>query len=117
MDQIEVTVSICTLWKGLPHGLAAIQYEDPDYDGYSFTGVGVFNNGQLHNTLFTCIEGDGTGYSFSNMQNGRPADGSYYTQFNEDGCTQYVDSKETRTDVSGWQCYSGQVDKEKRYNG
>ena len=116
MSQIEVTVSMCTLYKGVPHGLAAIQYEDPDYAYLSFTGVGVFNHGQLHNTPFTCKEGP-NGFSFSNMQNGRPADESYYTLFNKDGQTQYVDSKETETDVSGWQFYSGQIEKEGRHNG
>lgn len=71
MDQIEVTILICTLWKGLPHGLAAIQYETPNYWGDSFIGVGVFNLGKLHNTPFTCIAETGVGITFSNMQNGR----------------------------------------------
>ena len=117
MSQIEVTVSMCTLYKGVPHGLAAINYEDPDDEYYSFKGVCVLNHGQLHNTPFMCLTGYGDGFSFSNMQNGRPADASYHTQFYRDGCTQYVDSKETKTDVSGWQWYSGQVDKERRRNG
>ena len=117
MSQIEVTLSMCTLYKGVPHGLAAIQYEDPDDDELSFKGVCVFNHGQLHNTPFMCLRGDGLGFSFSNIQNGRPADASYHTEFDKDGVTQYVDSKETETDVSGWQNYSGQVDKERRYNG
>ena len=81
MDQIEVTLSICTLWNGVPHGLASIQYEDSDDDAYSFNAVGVFDHGQLHNTPLTSLEGDGTGYLFTKMENGRPADGSYYTYF------------------------------------
>ncbi len=93
MDQIELNVSICTLFEGMPHGLAAIQYEDPDDKFESFTGIGVFNYGKLDNTPFTCLRGDGFGYSFSKMQNGRPANGSVYTMFNEDGWTQYTGSK------------------------
>ena len=118
MEQIEVTLSICTLWKGQPHGLATIQYKDPNDDDYSFTGVGVFNHGKLHDTSFTCFsEAEGEGFAFTNMQNGKPADGSYLTQFREDGKTQQVDSKETWTDVSGWQSYSGQVNREKVWHG
>lgn len=28
MDQIEATLEICTLYKGVPHGIAIIQYTD-----------------------------------------------------------------------------------------
>jgi hypothetical protein len=74
-----VTLSICTLYKGLPHGLAAFKYEDTDDDLLSFNGVGIFNHGQLHNTPFMCLIGDGSGLSFSKMENGRPADATYHT--------------------------------------
>jgi hypothetical protein len=75
-----VTVEMCTLYKGLPHGIALIAYTDPKEKWYSFRGVGVFVHGQLNNAPFTCVTGlDGIGLSFSKMQNGRPADGSYYT--------------------------------------
>lgn len=30
MDYIEATLEICTLYKGNPHGLAIIGYEDPN---------------------------------------------------------------------------------------
>ena len=99
---MEVTLEICTLFNGLPHGLAIIQYTHPSIKGYSFRGVGVFNNGQLHNAPFTCIDGLGWGYSFTQMHNGRPADGSYYTYFYQNGWTLHVDSLETKTDASGW---------------
>jgi hypothetical protein len=46
--------------KGIPYGLAIINYEDPEYDLRSFKGVGIFNEGILHKTPFTCIRGDGT---------------------------------------------------------
>ena len=81
MDKVEVTLSICTLWKGVPHGLALIQTSDSLYECHSFRGIGVFNNGQLHNTPFICFDGYGYGYQLSKMLNGRPADESYLTYF------------------------------------
>jgi hypothetical protein len=74
-----VTLEICTLYKGLPHGIAIITYTHPKYESNSFRGVGVFVHGKLHNAPFTWLEGNGRGSSFSKMQNGRPADGSYDT--------------------------------------
>jgi hypothetical protein len=62
MDQIEVNLEICTLFKGEPYGLAIIQYEDPQDKSLSFKGIGVFNNGKLHNAPFICY--DGTGFGF-----------------------------------------------------
>jgi hypothetical protein len=97
-----VTLEICTLYKGLPHGIAIITYTHPDDSDYSFRGVGVFVHGQLHNAPFTCLHGNGWGQSFSKMQNGRPADGSYETYFYPDGATHHVDSLEEETDVGGW---------------
>lgn len=117
MRQIEVTLLICTLWKGVPHGLAIIQYKDLLFPVNSFTGIGLFNHGKLHNTSFTCLREDGEGYSFSKMQNGRPADGSYYTRFNEDGYSNYKDPNETQDDVPVWSFYSGQTGKDMRYHG
>ena len=84
MELIEVTLEICTLWKGVPHGLAIVKYTDHKNEYDSFLGVGVFNHGQLHNGPFSCIKGKKWGKSFSKMQNGRPADGSYCTYFYED---------------------------------
>jgi hypothetical protein len=34
--------------KGVPYGLAAINYEDPDSKYLSFRGVGIFKDGILH---------------------------------------------------------------------
>ena len=102
MDQIDATLQICTLYKGVPHGLAVIQYTDPDSKALSFVGVGMFNHGQLHNAPFTLVDGDKDGLSLSKMQNGRPADGSYYTYFYPNGRTIPVDSLKAKTDVSGW---------------
>ena len=102
MNQIQATLQNCTLYNGVPHGLAVIQYTDPEDKGLSFVGVGVFNHGQLHNAPFSCLDGNDWGTSLSKMQNGRPADGSYFTQFYPNGSTQHVDSLEANTDVSGW---------------
>jgi hypothetical protein len=93
---------MCTLYKGLPHGIARIAYTHPDKIGLSFLGVGVFVHGQLNNAPFTWVNGYGDRYSYSKMQNGRPADGSYETYFKGDGATQYVHSLQEETDVTGW---------------
>ena len=29
MDQISVTLEMCTVYKGVPHGIAIINYTDP----------------------------------------------------------------------------------------
>jgi hypothetical protein len=67
------------LFNGVPHGIAVIQYTDPESKSKSFVGVGVFDHGKLNNAPFTWVDEEGTGVSFSKMQNGRPADGSYET--------------------------------------
>ncbi len=102
MAQINVTLEMCTLYKGVPHGIASINYTYPESDHLSFRGVGVFHHGKLHNAPFTCLPGDGWPFSFSKMQNGRPADGSYFTQFTKDGAITHVDSLEEKTQVGGW---------------
>jgi hypothetical protein len=89
MDKISVTLEICTLYNGLPHGIAIIQYKDPE-KYYSFRGVGVFDHGELQNAPFTCVAEYGNRYSFSNMQNGRPAEGSFFTEFYRNGAEEEV---------------------------
>ncbi len=102
MDQISVTLEMCTVYKGVPHGIAIINYTDPENEDNSFRGVGVFHHGQLHNAHFSCLTGDGLAKSISKMHKGRPADASYYTQFIPDGFTDHVDSLEEKTLVGGW---------------
>jgi hypothetical protein len=98
-----VTLEMCTLYKDIPHGIALIAYTDPKDERYSFRGVGLFVHGQLNNAPFTCVTGkDGIGVSFSKMQNGRSADGSYCTYFFGNGATQYVHSLQNKTDVTAW---------------
>ncbi len=101
MTQISVTLEMCTVYKGVPHGIAIINYTCENED-YSFRGVGVFHHGQLHDAPFSCLQGDGWAHSFSMMHKGRPADGSYHTQFYSDGVTDIVDSLEEWTHVGGW---------------
>jgi hypothetical protein len=81
MDKISVTLEICTLYHGLPHGIALITYTNPDDKWSSFRGLGIFNNGKLHNAPFTSFNGNGWGRLLSKMENGRPADESYLTYF------------------------------------
>jgi len=45
MKKIEVTLEICTLYKGIPYGLSLISYKDPYNDFFSFKGIGSFNQG------------------------------------------------------------------------
>ncbi len=53
---------MCTVYKGVPYGPALIKYDNPDYESYSFKGLGVFDQGKLHLTPFSCIRGDGVRY-------------------------------------------------------
>ncbi len=63
----DVTLKLCTLYKGVPYGPAYIQYthSDPKRKDVSFEGVGIFTDGKLHMGPFTGIDGDGDGYSYS----------------------------------------------------
>ena len=80
-------------------------------------GVGIFYEGKLHNGPFLSLCGDKYGCFFSSMHNGRPADSSYLTYFCPNDTKKHVDSLHDKTDVSGLQSFSGQIDKEKRDNG
>ncbi len=102
MEQISATLVISTFYHGLPHGIALIKYTDPDNKKYSFKGVCAFHHGKLHNAPFTYVNENGFGHSFSKMKNGRPADGSYSTQFYSNGHMQHVDTVKSKTDVGGW---------------
>ena len=93
---------MCTVYKGVPYGLAIIKYSHPDNIGLSFKGIGVFNQGKLNYSSFTCIMGDGFGRSFTKMENGRPVDNSYMTLFNPKGYKQNVFSLKNEIVVSGW---------------
>ena len=75
---MEVTLEMCTLYKGVPYGLALIKHS-------FFKGIGIFNDGKLTGGPFTYVSNRGWGYSFSKMENGRPADNSYYTSFYSNG--------------------------------
>ncbi len=81
-----MTLEICILWKGVPHGLALILFKDPKGDhNKSFRGIGVFDQGQLHNTPFLFILNYGSekeyGCLHSKLENGRPIDKSFETLF------------------------------------
>ena len=101
MRKIEVNLEICTLYKGLPYGLAIISHTDNNHPRFSFKGVGLFRDGKLHNTPFTYVRENGYGASYTKMIDGRPSDSNYHTRFNKNGNLAHVDSTVEKTDVSG----------------
>ncbi len=48
---------MCMLYKGVPNGLAYIHHKNPDDSQFSFEGVGMFTDGNLHMGPFMCIDG------------------------------------------------------------
>ena len=109
IPRYDMTLSKCSLYKGVPFGLAHISFKHPTEEFASFEGMGVFTDGKLHMGPFTFQDGDGLRRSYSLMIDGRPADSSFYTGFLENGITRYVESLKTSTDVSGYQCLSSRV--------
>jgi hypothetical protein len=65
MKKYDVTLKLCTLYKGVPYGPAYIEYTHPSNKNLSFDGVGVFNEGRLHLGPFSAIAGNGIGLSYS----------------------------------------------------
>ncbi len=117
MDKIEVTLELCTIFKGIPCGPAIIVFSHPYNEIFSFKGIGIFDEqGQLHNAPFICISGDGYGHFFDQLINGRPDD-TFSTFFLPDGFEQNLDSFDNKNDVSGWQCWSTQKDLQNRPHG
>ena len=45
IPRVEVTLKMCTVYKGVPQGLAIISYKDKGLEWLSFEGVGVFTEG------------------------------------------------------------------------
>ena len=84
MTKVEVTLQMCTLIRGVPFGLTIIRYKDPCSKSLSFKGIGVFNQGKLHETSFVFIDDYGNADLFSRMIDGRPAKNSYRTMFYND---------------------------------
>ena len=90
--KIEATLELCTVNKGIPYGLAVINYEHPDNKVLSFKGVGIFKDGILHQTPFTCIRGNGERRQYACMIDGRPQNNGMAAFFSQDGYSQYVTS-------------------------
>ena len=63
----------------------------------------------------TAIRGDGDGYSYSQMINGKPADSHYMTNFFAPGTKRNLESLETRTQVGGMQMLTAQLQGGKRH--
>ena len=85
IPRYDMTLSKCTLYKGVPYGLAHISFKHPTADWLSFEGMGVFTDGKLHMGPFTCQLGNGFRRSYSLMIDGRPADSSFCTHFIPNG--------------------------------
>jgi hypothetical protein len=101
MDKIEVSLELCTVYRGIPYGQAIIKYSHPDNIHLSFKGIGVFNQGKLSNSSFICIKDSGVGVSYTKMENEKPAVNSYATFFYPKGYRKRVDSLYKKI-VSGW---------------
>ena len=102
IPRYDMTLKMCTVYKGVPNGIAQISFKHPTDVGQSFEGLGVFTDGRLHMGPFTCLEGDGFKRSCSLMIEGRPADSHYYTRFSKNGINRNVESLDTLTDVSDY---------------
>ena len=70
--EIEATLELCTVYKGVPYGQALITYKDPNREHLSFKGLGIFNEGKLHKTPCTFIDSDRYRFQMTSMINGRP---------------------------------------------
>ncbi len=117
MTKIEVTLQMCTFFKGVPFGLTIMRYKDPHSKSLSFKGIGVLNQGKLHETPFICIDDYGNANLFSRMIDGRPAEDSYCTWFYDSHAKQNVYSLKHQTRVSGCQYFSGQMNVEGKPHG
>ncbi len=67
LPKYEVTLKLCTLYKGVPYGPAYIEYthSNPDQKWLSFEGLGIFTEGKLHMGPCTVIDGNGDSSSYS----------------------------------------------------
>ncbi len=74
--EIEVTLELCTINKGIPYGPAIItyKYKNDASHWWSFKGIGIFNEGKLHNSPFLAIRGSRRIWQIMTMINGRPQD-------------------------------------------
>lgn len=102
IKKIEVTLEMCTLYKGQPTGPAIIVFSHEKLDWLSFKGVGMFKNGELHMGPFICLNKYKIGLSFSKMTNGRPSDNDYLTYFQK-----LIKQKPTDIEETGQQYWSG----------
>jgi hypothetical protein len=70
---IDVNLDLCTLFKGVPYGLAFISHKDPLSKENSFRGMGILEAGKLNNTPFVYVDGFSHTSYISKMIDGRPA--------------------------------------------
>ena len=72
-ELIDVILELCTVFKGVPHGLALMIYNDPQSKENSFKGLGILESGKLNNTPFLYVDGENHSSFISKMIDGRPA--------------------------------------------
>ncbi len=100
LPYMDMTLKMCTLYKGRPYGPAYIKFVHHRKRYLSFDGLGIFTNGKLDKGPFFFIDGDGCASSYSLMHEGRPADEHYATYFMGNKAFIEVNSRRNETDVS-----------------
>jgi hypothetical protein len=55
----EMTLKMCSLYKGVPKGPATISFKHDSNSYLSFEGAGSFTDGLLDGDYFLCLRGDG----------------------------------------------------------
>jgi hypothetical protein len=105
-EEVEVNLVFCTFLDGkVPHGIAPFSYSH-SLKIFSFTGVGVFNNGELDGGPAVFLTGVKKVLSFANMTAG-VASGWGSQHFAED-TTMYANTLKTKVDATGMIYYVGQ---------
>ncbi len=95
---------------GKPQGMGFLQYvegKNPN-DVYSFNGVGLMMEGELHGGPALFIRGDGNRFSYSYMYQGRPQGEGVW--FRADGFKAHVNQARLKMDVGGEAFYVGEFD-------
>ena len=101
---------------GKPQGLGFISYtegKNPN-DVYSFNGVGLMLEGELHGGPSLFVRGDGSRFVYSYMYQGRPQGEGIW--FRADGFKAHVSNPRLKSDVSGEAFYIGEFD-DGKYHG
>ena len=101
---------------GKPHGLGYLQYTEGNNfkDVYSFSGIALLLDGEVHGGPALFTRGDGHRYCFSYMYHGRAMGEGLW--FRAEGFKAHVNSARLKSDVSGEAFYIGEFD-DGKYDG